>query len=143
MECRLAIVAPSIVAAITSRTTAASMMVFGCLVARRERRQHQSRRWKWPPSGRKHGRLGARNMGHMDMTDQNQTTDPDRLTWTDEEIAMVLSARDQIASNRRCDKETERCANPYFTRPCTCMLSAVHRVAKDLCNREVLERSRL
>lgn len=62
----------------------------------------------------------------------NQTTDPDKATWTTEEIGWILSARDQFARNIGCERTGTACAAASFTDPCGCLERAIHRVAGEI-----------
>lgn len=67
------------------------------------------------------------------MTGKSRTTDPDRASWLPAELAMVFSARDQIALNRRCERPIgSLCEASSLTNPCECLEDAVHRVVRDL-----------
>lgn len=78
---------------------------------------------------------GALSMSNV----QNPTTlDPNRATWTTEEIGMILSARDQIGADRACS--VYYCEPSSFTNPCPCLDAAIPRVAADLEEDESNER---
>lgn len=59
---------------------------------------------------------------------ERQTTDPNRDTWTREEVGMILSARDQIGSDRGC----RFLCDTNFTWPCPCLDAAIWRVVSDM-----------
>lgn len=64
---------------------------------------------------------------------RTEMTDPDRASWLPAELAMVFSARDQIALNRRCERPIgSLCEASSLTNPCECLEDAVHRVVRDL-----------
>lgn len=68
-------------------------------------------------------------------------TDPDRATWTMEELAMVFSARDQIALDLRCERSIgSLCGASSMTNPCECLEDAARRVGRDLMEAEINER---
>lgn len=71
------------------------------------------------------------------MSNKTQRTDPDRATWTMEELAMIFSARDQIALNRRCERSIgSLCGSSSLTNPCECLEDAAKRVGADLMEDE-------
>ena len=49
------------------------------------------------------------------------------IGWDSETMAELVSARDQIASDRRCERRDECAASSAIFRDCACMRSAVQR----------------
>lgn len=72
------------------------------------------------------------------MSENTKRADPDRATWTMEELAMIFSARDQIAFNRRCERSIgSLCGDSSMTNLCECLESAAKRVGADLLEDEL------
>lgn len=63
--------------------------------------------------------------------------------FTADELASVLSARDQIATDRRCDLRVQcRTLPPHVEAVfCDCLVAAARRVGADIMEREHVERT--
>jgi hypothetical protein len=76
-----------------------------------------------------------------DSKTTRRTDDPDRATWTTDELAMIFSARDQIALDRRCERSIgSLCGSSSITNPCECLEDAARRIGSDLMEVESNER---
>lgn len=82
------------------------------------------------------------------MTDVTDRPDQSPMTagltgFTADELASVLSARDQIATDRRCDLRVQcRTLPPHVEVVfCDCLVAAARRVGADIMEREHAERT--